>query len=456
MRKRVNLLILVLFATIVAVANPSYKYRIALTDKNATTHSLKKPKKFLSKKAIDRRKKQNIPIDSTDLPVCDSYIRAIEKVGVKVVAKGKWNNFVTVACSDTTLIDKIAKLPFVQSTQRVWILPKEQSADVLVRDSLINEYNKNDSLYYGQATDQIEISKTNKLHEAGFRGEGLSIAVIDAGFHNLDSIELLQNINIAGMKDFVYPQSNLYYENSHGTAVLSCMATNVPYTMVGTAPEASYWLLRSEDESSEHLVEQDYWAAAVEFADSVGVDVVNTSLGYHTFDDESQNYTYAQLDGNQALMSKQASMLAQKGMILVCSAGNTGAGSWKKITSPGDANYNLTVGAIDSKGVLAPFSAIGNTADGRIKPDVVAVGRDATIVSSQGTITTANGTSFSSPILCGMVACLWQALPHLTAQEIIDVVRQSSDRATSPDNIYGYGIPDFWKAYEVGESLTRK
>ena len=183
---------------------------------------------------------------------------------------------------------------------------------------------------------------------------------------------------------------------------------------------------------------------------------MNTSLGYHTFDDESQNYTYAQLDGNQALMSKQASMLAQKGMILVCSAGNTGAGSWKKITSPGDANYNLTVGAIDSKGVLAPFSAIGNTADGRIKPDVVAVGRDATIVSSQGTVTTANGTSFSSPILCGMVACLWQALPHLTAQEIIDVVRQSSDRATSPDNIYGYGIPDFWKAYEVGESLTRK
>ena len=450
MLKRTNLLILVLFLTLTAVANSGYKYRVLLTDKNKTTYSLNKPHQFLSKKAIERREKQNLAIDSTDLPVCDAYIKAIKKLGVKVVAKGKWNNFVTIACNDTTLINKITKLPFVRSAKRVWNSPieKEKAPE---RDSLINTYETNDSLYYGTATKQIQINNADKLHQQGFRGEGMHIAVIDAGYHNLDSIDLMSNVNIAGIKDFVYPNKNLYLENSHGLGVLSCMAMNRPYVMVGTAPEATYWLLRSEDEGSEHLVEQDYWSAAIEYADSVGVDVINTSLGYHSFDDESQNYEYKQLDGESALISKQASLVAQKGMVLVCSAGNAGAGSWKKITTPGDATNNLTVGAIDKSGILAPFSSIGNTADGRVKPDVVAVGRASAVVSPQGVLSTANGTSFSSPILCGMVTCLWQALPQLTAYEIMDLVRQAGDRAENPDNIYGYGLPDFWKAYELGK-----
>ena len=218
--------------------------------------------------------------------------------------------------------------------------------------------------------------------------------------------------------------------------------------MIGTAPEASFWLLRSEDEYSEHLVEQDYWAAAIEFADSVGVDVVNTSLGYYAFDDKSKDYRYRDLDGHFALMSRQAAKAADKGMIVVCSAGNAGSGPWKKTTPPGDADNVLTVGAISKKGELAPFSSIGNTADGRVKPDVMAVGLGSDVMGTDGVLRRANGTSFSSPIMCGMVTCLWQALPNLTAKEIIELVRRSGDRAKYPDNIYGYGIPDMWKAYQ--------
>ena len=230
--------------------------------------------------------------------------------------------------------------------------------------------------------------------------------------------------------------------------VLSCIGMNQPHVMIGTAPEASFWLLRSEDEYSEHLVEQDYWAAAIEFADSVGVDVVNTSLGYYAFDDKSKDYRYRDLDGHFALMSRQAAKAADKGMIVVCSAGNSGSGPWKKTTPPGDADNVLTVGAISKKGELAPFSSIGNTADGRVKPDVMAVGLGSDVMGTDGILRRANGTSFSSPIMCGMVTCLWQALPNLTAKEIIELVRRSGDRAKYPDNIYGYGIPDMWKAYQ--------
>ena len=419
------------------------KYRISLKDKAATTYSLQKPEAFLSKKSIERRKRQGLSVDSTDLPVCQTYVDAIRRKGVHVIVTGKWENFVTVSCNDSTLIDAISKLPFVRSTERVWRGKIEKSTK---RDSLINELTRTDSLY-GPAISQIEMSRVNLLHDAGFKGQGMTIGVIDAGFHNADKIEGMKNIHVLGVRDFVNPEADIYAESSHGMCVLSCMAMNQPNIMVGTAPEASYWLLRSEDEYSEHLVEQDYWAAAIEFADSVGVDLVNTSLGYYTFDDPTKNYRYRDLDGRHALMSREASRAADKGIVLVCSAGNAGSGPWKKITPPGDADYVLTVGAIDKKKLLAPFSSVGNTADGRVKPDVMAVGLAADIMGTDGKLRRGNGTSFSAPIMCGMVACLWQARPNLTAKEVIDLVRRSGDRADFPDNIYGYGIPDLWKAY---------
>ena len=456
MRKLISFLAIALLATGASAQQDTLKYRISLKDKAATEYSLKKPEKYLSAKAIERRRKQNLPIDSTDLPVCRKYIDEIRKQGVKIVVTGKWDNFVTVSCNDTTLIDCIAALPFVLSTEKVWISPGAGKPSMATeRDSVLNQPTIHPDSIYGRAITQIQMSNGDKLHEAGFKGQGMTIAVIDAGFHNVDKITAMQNIRILGTKDFVNQQADIFAESSHGMSVLSCIGMNRPDIMTGTAPEASFWLLRSEDEYSEHLVEQDYWSAAVEFADSVGVDVINTSLGYYSFDDKSKNYKYRDLDGRHALMSRQASHIADKGMILVCSAGNSGAGSWKKITPPGDADNVLTVGAIDKRAVLATFSYVGNTADHRVKPDVVAVGVGSDVIRTDGNQGRANGTSFSSPIMCGMVTCLWQACPTLTAKEVIELVRRSGDRAGFPDNIYGYGVPDMWKAYNDYKSNNK-
>ena len=456
MRKLISFLAIALLATGASAQQDTLKYRISLKDKAATEYSLKKPEKYLSAKAIERRLKQNLPIDSTDLPVCRKYIDEIRKQGVKIVVTGKWDNFVTVSCNDTTLIDRIAALPFVLSTEKVWISPGAGKPSMATeRDSVLNQPTIHPDSIYGRAITQIQMSNGDKLHEAGFKGQGMTIAVIDAGFHNVDKITAMQNIRILGTKDFVNQQADIFAESSHGMSVLSCIGMNRPDIMTGTAPEASFWLLRSEDEYSEHLVEQDYWSAAVEFADSVGVDVINTSLGYYSFDDKSKNYKYRDLDGRHALMSRQASHIADKGMILVCSAGNSGAGSWKKITPPGDADNVLTVGAIDKRAVLATFSSVGNTADHRVKPDVVAVGVGSDVIRTDGNQGRANGTSFSSPIMCGMVTCLWQACPTLTAKEVIELVRRSGDRAGFPDNIYGYGVPDMWKAYNDYKSNNK-
>ncbi|MDL2247728.1 S8 family serine peptidase [Bacteroides sp. OttesenSCG-928-J23] len=452
--KRILFVLVAFFTVSLFAQQDTLRYRITLTDKRPTTYSLERPQEFLSEKAIARRLKQQLSIDSTDIPVCREYVEAIRKTGVKVVATGKWENFITVSCNDTTLIDDIAAFPFVRETQKVWkqSLERLEKKKANKRDSITNQIAELEG-WYGAAYQQIEMNKGEKLHEAGFKGEGMTIAVVDAGFHNADRIGGLDNVKVLGVRDFVNPDGDLFAENDHGLKVFSCMAMNKPHIMVGTAPEASYWLLRSEDDYSEYPVEQDYWAAAVEFADSVGVDVINTSLGYSKFDDKSMNYNYRNLDGRFAMMSRQASRLADKGIILVCSAGNEGAGSWKKITPPGDADNVLTVGAIAKNTQLAPFSSIGNTADNRIKPDVVAVGMFADVMNTNGELTMANGTSFATPILCGMVTCLWQALPHLTAKQLIELVRASGDRANHPDNIYGYGAPDVWKAYQIGKEI---
>lgn len=430
------------------------KYRILLTDKSPTTYSLSHPEKFLSSKAIARRKAQHLSVDSTDLPVCDKYIKAITKKKVKIVAVGKWNNFVTVSCNNPDRIEPIRALPFVRSVELVWTAPKDKSLSGK-RDSLTNAIKKNDE-YYGTAYKQIKLCNGDKLHQNGYRGKGMEIAIVDAGYHNADVISALKDIHILGTRDFVNPGYDVFAKGSHGMCVLSIMGMNKPFYMVGTAPEASYLLLCSEDELSESLVEQDYWAEAVEYADSIGVDVINSSLGYNAFNDASKNYRYRDLDGKTALISRQASMIADKGMIAVISAGNDGRASWKKIGVPADAYNILTVGAVDVNGNLATFSSVGNTADGRIKPDVSVMGSNCAIMKTNGELGFGSGTSFSSPLLCGLVACLWQSCPQLTAKQIINIVQKSGDRADFPDNIYGYGIPDIWKAYEMGQKLIHK
>ena len=431
----------------------TYKYRVTLRDKSLTTYSLDRPQEFLSERALERRHRQGIDIDSTDLPVCKTYIDRLVEQGGEYQMQSKWNNTVLMLVHDEETAERFRQNPYVVDVRKVWVSPDTvfpRNKDR--KKEITNKWKKTDD-YYGVASRQIKIHHGDSLHLAGFRGEGMHVAVIDAGYYNVDKMKFFRKLHILGTKDFVNPNSDIYAEHNHGLKVLSCMAVDMPKVMVGSAPGASYWLLRSEDNDTEQPAEEDYWAAAVEFADSVGVDVVNTSLGYYSFDDASNNYKYRDLDGRTSLMSRSASMASDKGMLIVCSAGNSGASSWKKITPPGDAEGILTVGAVNTDGINADFSSVGNTADGRIKPDVMAVGFHSSVAGTNGGTSYGNGTSFASPIFCGLVICLWQACPWLTVTELIDVVHRASDRYEYPDNIFGYGITDMWKAYRIGMDM---
>ncbi len=427
-------------------------YRLYLTDKNNSKYSVDRPEEFLTNRSIERRKKQKIEVNETDLPVSDNYINLLREKGFEVIRKSKWNNTVVIRVSSNRALKKLDEFSFVKDKKLVFESP--DSIGQRTRSNIRNKFNRWEyqESQYGATASQIESLDGISLHESGYRGKGMMIAVLDGGFMNVDKIPALHNIRLAGLEDFVVPKSkNMFNEMDHGTMVLSAMAVNQPNYYVGTAPEASYILIRCEDERSEFPVEEDYWAEAVEYADSLGVDVINSSLGYHEFDDHALNHTYCEQDGEQALISHTASMLAAKGVVLVNSAGNDGMGTWKKINFPADAKDILTVGSVNDKGINAPFSALGPTADGRIKPDVMAYGSPASVLTGRGTIVNDMGTSFSAPLVAGMVACLWQALPNKTAVEIIELVKQSSNRYDQPDNVYGYGVPDFWKAYQMGK-----
>lgn len=433
---------------------PYYKYRVYLTDKKNSEFSVRHPEAYLSKRAIQRRKRQGLKIDRTDLPVSSVYINEIRAIGVGIINTSKWNNTVVVSCIDTTIMSKVVELSFVDSVCKAAYYARPDSVTDNNRCKGLADA---DSLYdntYGLAYSQISQLNGIALHDAGFKGDGMSMAVIDGGFFNADVLPGFANTKILGVKDFVNPRIDFYATQPHGSMVLSSIGANRPHFMVGTAPEASFWLIRSEDTNTEQLVEEDNWAAAIEFADSVGVDVVNSSIGYIKYDD-GDNVKYYELDGHTHLISRSASMAASKGMILCNSAGNSGVEEWKKISVPADADNVLTVGAVTAKGNIAIFSSIGNSADGRVKPDVVAKGQESAVYGNRGAIIYSMGTSFSSPILSGMVTCLWQALPNLTAYEIMDIVRKSGDRFEHPDNIYGYGIPDFFKAYIIGLTYNK-
>ena len=417
--------------------------RVQLTDKQGTQYSLKHPERFLSQRALARRQRQHLEVDSTDLPVSQAYVDILRHKGVKVVAKSKWNNSVLVCSDSLSLLESLSELPFVSCVREVYeepdsLKPFECPRRTKAFDEIVSETNA--------TSQQLSMIHLDELHRAGFRGQGMLVAVLDGGFQYADHIPAMTRIHKVGERDFVYPPSpNIYREHSHGTKVLSLMAVNEKDVYTGSAPEADYWLLRCEQTVTESLAEEDFWTAAAEFADSVGVDVINSSLGYSDFDDDDQNYPYRQLDGHSMMISRMASMLAGKGIVLVCSAGNSGDETWKKITIPADADDVLTVGAVNADGVNTSFSSVGPTADGRVKPDVMAMGGLCCVITGEGEIREQNGTSFASPLIAGAVACLWQALPDKTACEILDLVRRSGDRYQWPDNIYGYGIPDFGK-----------
>lgn len=458
MLKRVLLLaaVLAIVGGIVS-AQSRYKFRVQFTDKQPTAFSLDRPEAYLSLRALERRNRQGLSVDSTDLPVCAAYVGKVAEQGGVPLCTSKWNNSLLVVTDDSLFADRLARYAFVKRVRRVWTaqpgtsFPRDQHR----KKTVTNRWEKVED-EYGAAAAQIRMHRGDSLHAAGFRGQGMQVAVIDAGFYNADAVKLLRDIHLLGIRDFVNPASDIYAEHNHGRKVLSCLAANRKNVMVGTAPEASYWLLRSEDNDTEQPVEEDYWAAAIEFADSVGVDVVNTSLGYYAFDDERDDYAYRDLDGRTSMMTVSAAKAADKGMLVVVSAGNSGKDVWKKITPPADADNVLTVGAVDVFGTNAAFSSVGPTADGRVKPDVMAVGEGAAVVSDEGETDRADGTSFAAPVFCGLATCLWQACPWLNVKQLISVIQKAGSRAEYPDNVFGYGIVDVWKAYQLGLSYKKE
>lgn len=429
---------------------PYYKYRVQLTDKQGTEYSLSHPEQFLSERALQRRKRQNIRVDATDLPVSATYLSQLRNLGVDVLLTSKWNNTAVIGTSDTSVVQSVRQLPCVSAVRQVAVYKSMPKAAGNGRRERLRDVNAGNGVSYREAYTQIDQLNGVALHGAGFRGQGMVIAIIDGGFFNADVIPGFAHTKILGTKDFVNPSADIFAESTHGMNVLSCIGANEPGYMIGTAPEASFWLLRSEDTYTEQLVEEDNWCAAVEFADSVGADVLNASLGYFDFDNDADDATYDQLDGHTHINSRSASMIASKGMILCNSAGNEGSSSWGRIGTPADASDILAVGAIMPDRKIAPFSSRGYSADGRVKPDVVAMGVMSAVYGSNGQLSYSNGTSFSSPILTGMVTCLWQALPHLNAYQIMDIIRRSGDRHDNPDETFGYGLPDFFKAYAMG------
>jgi serine protease AprX len=427
------------------------RYYIEFTDKNNNSYSLSDPGAFLSEKALSRRNNQNISLSENDLPVTRAYIDSIIATGARVLNVSKWFNAVTVAADSDAILHKIAQFSFVKkSTTLKSGLPvhRHQGGIQTIAGSV--EFD------YGVSGWQTAIHKGNDLHTMGYTGKGITIAQLDAGFYHVDSkaafSSLWQNNQILGTRDFVIPGSNVFEGHSHGMVVLSIMAGNLPGQLIGSAPDASFWLLRTEDTGSEYPIEEDNWASAAEFADSAGADVINTSLGYSQFDDNSMNLTYSQMDGNTARITRAADIASSKGMVVVVSAGNLGAAGWHYISAPADADSVLAVGAIDANGYVASFSSRGPTADFRIKPDLVGIGKGTWMADfTTDSVRQGNGTSLSAPVITGLVACLWQANRSATARQIVKAVKESSDRYSQPDNDYGYGIPDFSLAHVLLE-----
>ena len=434
--------------------NQAY-YRVSFIDKVGTQYSIDHPEEFLSPESIARRVRFNISIDESDLPISTTYLNNLEDAGFHLVHQSKWNNSATVAINDGNAVDRLLAFSFVEVAELVKPLLLIKSSvnkfetiapRVISDSSLENEY--------GNSWEQIHQLKGELLHDKGYRGDGIHIAVLDAGFDGVDTISafkiLREENRILGTRDFVNPGGNVFRENEHGTNVLSTMASNLPGYYIGTAPAASYWLIRSEDNDSEYPIEEDNWVAALEFADSLGVDLVSSSLGYYEFDESSMNHSFADLDGKSSLITSAANMAVQKGILVVNSAGNEGNKTWKKIILPGDGEKVLTVGAVNQLGNRASFSSMGPNAAGNIKPNVVACGEATWIVRKDGTMTTANGTSFSTPVISGIMACLQQAFPLKKPEELKEIIELSGHQSATPDTLIGYGIPDVEQIIDTG------
>ena len=456
--RKLSFLLLFLAVTMFAQAQIATNiYWVQFTDKENSPYSIDNPEAYLSPRALQRRANLGIGIDEYDIPVNPQYLQAVADCGAQLLNPSKWLNGVSVYVTDPAVIEAINALGFVQVVRNC---PNDPKAQEMKERWMANEMKAVEGSrgfrgYYGGAEAQATQLKIDVLHEQGYDGTGVVIAILDGGFIGAESHACFDNMReegrLLGIRDFVYGSSSVYSQSTHGTSCLSTMAAYVPNQMVGTAPKASYYLLHTEDGPNENIVEEYNWVSGAEYADSLGVDVCSTSLGYIGFDMSQWDHPFEHFDGHTAPMTIGAEIAASRGMICMNAASNEGDGVCT-LGIPADAEHILTVGAVDENGYRANFSSVGPTYDGRIKPDVMAMGEGTYVASGDGgwwPYYNGNGTSFATPVLAGAVACLRQARPYASVQEICDVIRSCGNRADNPDSKYGYGIPDFSQALEL-------
>ncbi len=449
------------------------RHIVRFKDKGFNTYSLNSPASYLSSKAIERRTRQGISIDSTDLPVTKRYLDSLASVpGVSVKQSSKWLNAAFITITDQNALTRINSFPFVLNAEPIAsmanpgenIISKKfnetlQPVNRQITNGVRGTKGTSDAINYGFSAPQITIHEGNFLHEKGFTGKNMVIAVLDAGYSDYDINNALDSSRNAGRilggYDFVTNTNTVSETNAHGMYCLSILASNKPGQIVGSAPHAKYYLLRTENGAEEYPVEEFYWALGAEYADSAGVDIISSSLGYTSFDNPAFNNEYIERDGNTCLSTIAADIAASKGIIVCNSAGNSGGFSTEEryVAAPADGDSVLAVGAIKTDKTIAGFSSWGPNSAGKIKPDVVSIGQGTILTLADGTPVGGNGTSFSNPNIAGLVACLWEAFPEFTNMEIIQVVKESSDRYFSPDERFGYGIPNFRIAYNKLDSI---
>ncbi len=460
-----KILLLVSIALFVANTNTHAqfsKYIIRLKDKGTNPFTIANPSAYLTARSIQRRTRYGIAIDSTDLPITPRYIDSIKMAGaVTILNSSKWLNQVLIQTNDAAALTKINGFPFVLSSGPM--APFGKTKDKPVNKKLDAAFTEAptpttsntiaaDYYNYGVSYGQVHLHNGEFLHNRGFRGQGMHMAVLDAGFLNYLTLPTFDSIRnngqLLGTWDFVAGNASVNEDNSHGTACLSTIAANMPGTFMGTAPKTSFYLYRTEDVASEYPIEEQNWVAGIERADSLGIDISSTSLGYFTFDNPVFNYTYANMDGNTTMSAKGADLAAKKGILCVFAAGNEGNGSWHFIITPSDADSVMAVGAVSVAGNVGSFSSYGPSSDGQIKPSVAAVGVGAVVANpSTGQPSFGSGTSYACPNMAGLTTCLWQAFPEVNNMRIITVMQESATRATNPDDRVGYGIPDMKKAF---------
>ncbi len=431
--------IVLLFLFVFSLSLNAQYLRVYFIDKGENSALVKNPYRFLSSKSIALKAKRGISINQSDVPVSNVYVKALQEAGAEVKLSSRWFNYALVSGVNQKVLEQFY---FVKEVEKV-------SGGTLAV-SAVSQAKGTQALTYGESDNQIKMVRGDFLHDQNFLGQGMTIAVIDGGFSGATNAKGLDSVwaqnRVLGTYDFVQNDTDVFDVGSHGTKVFSIMAGIYPNHFVGSAPKANYWLLKSEDEISEHPIEMDYWLQAAEFADSVGVDVINSSLGYNLFDDPSFNMSYQDLDGNTALITKAADKAAEKGILVVVSAGNEGLDAWKHIGAPADGDSVLSVGAVDYTGSYVAFSSQGPTADGRLKPDVSARGA-ATAFLGLDSALNGNGTSFSSPIIAGLAACLWQCNDSLSNMTILNAIKQGASQPFTPDNLLGFGIANFKDAH---------